>query len=336
MDSTDRSLQQGSKSNCWPSRSLCSRASRPANRGLASSCAGEIFGDFDSNPTNESWAPFRTRVGPSLDAVALPPSPFAQRTPWQGQSWIAPASVAELRNEPGAAPLRAPEGRLDMYRKSPFLFILILALCAAERSRAANGVEPHFFSREEVKRQLHKADVEQAPTGLERLSKANGVRVTLPSPEVVEFRCDGTVRKRTVPSRFTYFDSEGEPFAWREERTLRFRGIGVGSEWGNAISVDPSGRYFVPTMSDGNDVPVIVRTHDMTEVATVVGVRRNARASVFSSPHTVVMVGDDADGSGPLVVTYEVNGEGLVESDRIPVPSPRTWFAGRLLALIRE
>jgi hypothetical protein len=123
----------------------------------------------------------------------------------------------------------------------------------ADLSGGERSVQVRVFSKSEVVERLKRAGVLDEPTGLVRLPKADGVRITLSSGGLVEFRCDGSVERRETPSRRTYFDAEGRPFAWYEGQHLRFTAAPAASEVGNTISVDPNGRYLVTTEGPSPD-----------------------------------------------------------------------------------
>jgi len=211
--------------------------------------------------------------------------------------------------------------------------VLATSIWASASGAEREAVELRVYSKSEIVGRLRSVGVVDEPTELVRLPKADGVRIRLFSGDLVELRCDGSVERREMRSRKTYFDSGGRPFAWYEGQTLRFSESSVGHEVGNAIAVDPEGRYLVTT--DGPSPGKETRVYATGQLASPLGSTPLAgnHTRVFSSAERLILVGDaPAPGKGAIAIVYDVSNRALVERERVDVPMPDTWFGGWLVA----
>jgi hypothetical protein len=210
---------------------------------------------------------------------------------------------------------------------------LMIVATPSEGSAESARISLRTFSYDEVLEALRRIGIAEAPSALTRLPAADGVRIVVASGAAIEFHCDGTNRRVEIPSPRTFFDSDGKPFAWYEDQELRFAGIDDSARPANQISVDPNGRYFVTV--DGPRPETTTRIYRTSAVADALGTTplAGAHTRIFSGLDEIVVTGDSRDAAGGVVaIAYSVVGHGLVERARIPVPSPRAWFGGMLVA----
>jgi len=208
---------------------------------------------------------------------------------------------------------------------------LVTAGWAVDPSGREKTVRLRVFSKAEVVDRLRRVGVPDNPTSLARLANADGVRVTLSTGGYIELGCDGSVERHEMPSRRTYFDAYGRPFAWYDgDRNLRFVESSVDPELGSVIAVDPNGRYFVTT--DSASPHEQSRIYATRQLLSPLGMTPLAGSytRVFSSQDGIIIVGDapGSRGKAVIVIVYGLNNGHLVERERIDVPMPDTWFGG--------